>query len=78
MLKFLFLLQREPYEFDMKWPASLMIKAASKLTMFGNCIAGSEKIGLITSGVSCDEQSTNQIRDNEVNHKVFFIKLIVL
>ena len=43
-----------------------MIKEASQLTMIGNSIAGSEKIGLISSGVSCDEESNNRIYNNEV------------
>jgi len=49
-----------------------MIKAASKLTVIGNSIAGSEKIGLITNGVSCisNEQSNNQFRDNEVVNNI--------
>lgn len=35
--------------------------------MIGNSIAGSEKVGLITKGVPCDDMTAqNRIRDNEV------------
>ena len=52
----------------MKWPASVMVNRAIQLTMIGNSIAGSEKIGLITAGVPCDDlEATHRIRDNEVN-----------
>lgn len=52
----------------MKWPASVMVHRATQLTMIGNSIAGSEKIGLITAGVPCDDlEATNRIYDNEVN-----------
>ena len=45
-----------------------MVHKATKLTMIGNSIAGSEKLGLITAGVPCDDvEATNRIYGNEVN-----------
>ena len=51
----------------MKWPGAIEVTSARDYTMIGNSIAGSEKFGLITSGVPCnDETAYLRIRDNEV------------
>ena len=55
-------------KFDMKWPGAIEVTTAIDYTMIGNCVAGSEKFGLITSGVPCgDQQAYNRVRDNEVD-----------
>ena len=42
---------------------------ATNLTMIGNSIAGSEKVGLKTPGMHCDDKdSMSKVRDNEVKH----------
>ena len=46
---------------------------ATNLTMIGNSIAGSEKVGLKTPGMHCDDKdSMSKVRDNEVKH-IFLI-----
>ena len=56
----------------MKWPGALQVHEAKDYTMIGNVIAGSEKIGLITRGVDCnDKDAWKKIRDNEVRNNIF-------
>ena len=54
-------------KFDLKWPGAIEVVSARDYTMIGNSIAGSEKVGLITSGVPCNDESAHlRVRDNEV------------
>ena len=51
----------------MKWFAAVDVYRATNLTMIGNSIAGSEKVGLKTPGVDCaNNESLTMVRDNEV------------
>ena len=51
----------------MKWPGAIETRFAEDYTMIGNSIAGSEKVGLITGGVPCeDNNALLRVRDNEV------------
>ena len=51
----------------MKWPGAIQVQDADNYTMYGNCIAGSEKNGLITRGVDCnDNKAIIRIYQNEV------------
>nr|XP_047143668.1 fibrocystin-L-like isoform X2 [Hydra vulgaris] len=65
------------YQFDMKWPGAIQVHNAVNYTMYGNSIAGSEKIGLITRGVDCnDNNAIARIYNNEIHstlHGVHFL-----
>uniref|UniRef100_A0A7M5X729 Cadherin domain-containing protein n=2 Tax=Clytia hemisphaerica TaxID=252671 RepID=A0A7M5X729_9CNID len=66
----------EPYQFDLKWPASVMLYHTTNLTFIGNSIAGSEKIGLIYAGTECnDNNAGNRIYDNEIHSTLHGIHL---
>ena len=49
----------------MKWPGAIQVDKATDYTMIGNSIAGSEKLGYLTTGVKCDDYTEN-VKDNEV------------
>ena len=52
--------------------------AATNLTMIGNSIAGSEKVGLKAPGVHCDDKdSLSKVRDNEVMYPIFNLILFI-
>ncbi|XP_065660201.1 fibrocystin-L isoform X2 [Hydra vulgaris] len=56
------------YQFDMKWPGAIQVHNAENYTMYGNSIAGSEKNGLITRGVDCnDNDAIKRVYNNEIH-----------
>ena len=59
----------------MKYPGAIQVYKAVEYTMIGNSVAGSEKMGLITAGVPCsDETAKLRIHSNEVSFSFFLLK----
>ncbi len=53
-----------------EWPATLDIRKATNISLVGNVIAGSERTGLNTKGLSCTDTDTTEWRDNII-HSAF-------
>ncbi len=55
-------------DFDVHWPGGIEVSKAKDTTMIGNAVAGSEKIGFLIPGESCDVvDNTRDWRDNEAH-----------
>jgi len=59
----------------MKWPGAIHVLEADNLTLIGNTVAGSEKVGLKWRGQKCSEETAadDRVRDNEIHATLFGI-----
>ena len=59
----------------MKWPGAIHVLNTDNLTLIGNTVAGSEKVGLKWTGQKCSDEGTasDRVRDNEIHATLFGI-----